>query len=94
LETSKPDYLEVLPGVMPDIIKEVKVHTNLPIIAGGFIRTQEDIATILASGATAVTTSHRELWQLGSSAIKKGMASSTHDEVNSSENTGQLNRHL
>jgi glycerol uptake operon antiterminator len=72
LETSKPDYLEVLPGVMPEIIKEVKEHTKLPIIAGGFIRTQEDIDIILASGATAVTTSHRELWKLVRTGLKLG----------------------
>lgn len=62
LQNSKPDYLEVLPGVLPDIIREVKSGTHTPILAGGFIRTREEIDTVLEAGATAVTTSHRELW--------------------------------
>ncbi|MFB5189141.1 glycerol-3-phosphate responsive antiterminator [Alicyclobacillus fastidiosus] len=65
LASSKPDYIEVLPGVLPDVIREVKQGTKLPILAGGFIRTPEDIHAILESGATAVTTSHRDLWSFG-----------------------------
>ncbi|GMA61248.1 hypothetical protein GCM10025859_16880 [Alicyclobacillus fastidiosus] len=65
LASSKPDYIEVLPGVLPDVIREVKHGTKLPILAGGFIRTPEEIRSILESGATAVTTSHRDLWSFG-----------------------------
>lgn len=62
LKHSQPDYLEVLPGILPDIIREVKGGTKLPILAGGFIRTPQEIESVLASGATAITTSHKELW--------------------------------
>lgn len=63
LKTSQPDYLEVLPGVLPSVIQEVRERTRLPILSGGFIRTQEDIRAALRAGATAVTTSSRELWR-------------------------------
>lgn len=62
LSHSKPDYLEVLPGVLPDIISEVRTGTNTPVLAGGFIRTRAEIDSILQAGATAITTSHRDLW--------------------------------
>lgn len=39
VEKTKPDYLEVLPGAMPWMIKEVKERTNTKIFAGGLIRT-------------------------------------------------------
>lgn len=63
LSNSQPDFVEVLPGVMPEVITELKSATSVPILAGGFIRTEKDIQLTLASGATAVTTSHRALWR-------------------------------
>lgn len=62
LSNSQPDFVEVLPGVMPEVIAELKAGTSVPILAGGFIRTPKDIELTLAAGAAAVTTSHRELW--------------------------------
>ncbi len=59
---AKPDYLEVLPGILPDIIREVGSKTDIPILAGGFIRTREEVDDVLAAGATAVTTSLAKLW--------------------------------
>ena len=59
---NKPDYIEVLPGAMPWMIKEVKEKLNIPVLAGGLIRTKEDVHRALEAGATAITTSKRELW--------------------------------
>jgi glycerol uptake operon antiterminator len=58
----KPDYIEVLPGIVPTVIKEVNDRTGLPIIAGGLIRTNEDIQNAYNGGAVAVTTSRSGLW--------------------------------
>lgn len=63
LDKMRPDYIEVLPGVMPDIIREVKERSGIPIIAGGLIRTQEHVRHALEAGASAITTSRKELWQ-------------------------------
>ncbi len=63
LERTKPDYIEVLPGIMPHIIREVHERTGIPIFAGGLIRTVEDVENAVAAGATAVTTSRAELWK-------------------------------
>ena len=62
LQYSKPDYLEVLPGILPDIIREVKSGTDIPILTGGFIRTRAEIEAVLDAGATAITTSRKDLW--------------------------------
>lgn len=62
IERTKPDFIEVLPGAMPWIIKEIKERTDIPIFAGGFIRTIEEVDNALQAGATAVTTSKVELW--------------------------------
>ncbi|TCT26479.1 glycerol uptake operon antiterminator [Melghiribacillus thermohalophilus] len=58
----KPDYVEVLPGIIPRMIKEVSEKTGLPVIAGGLIRTSKDVEMALQAGASAVTTSHIDLW--------------------------------
>lgn len=59
----RPDFIEVLPGVVPDLITEVRERTGIPIFAGGFIRTKEDVEKALEAGATAVTTSNTTLWK-------------------------------
>ncbi|GED02383.1 glycerol-3-phosphate responsive antiterminator [Bacillus atrophaeus] len=59
----KPDFIEVLPGIVPSLIKEIKEKTGIPIFAGGFIRTEQDVEQALKAGATAVTTSDTKLWK-------------------------------
>lgn len=58
----KPDYIEILPGIIPAVIKEVKEKTGIPVIAGGLIRTEEDISLAYKGGAVAISTSQAELW--------------------------------
>ncbi|OLS35437.1 glycerol-3-phosphate responsive antiterminator [Bacillus sp. MRMR6] len=59
----KPDYIEVLPGIIPSIIQEVHEKTGIPILAGGFIKSEQDVLQALTAGATAVTTSRQNLWK-------------------------------
>jgi glycerol uptake operon antiterminator len=63
IERTQPDFIEVLPGVMPHIITEVRDRVGIPIFAGGLIRSIIDVEHALQAGATAVTTSQVELWQ-------------------------------
>ena len=63
LERSQPDYIEVLPGVLPEMIAEVKEKAGIPIFAGGLIRTVAEVERAIEAGATAVTTSRTELWK-------------------------------
>ncbi|MEI2358196.1 glycerol-3-phosphate responsive antiterminator [Mesobacillus zeae] len=63
LKKTLPDYIEVLPGAMPAMITEVKDHVDIPVIAGGFIRTASDVENALAAGAVAVTSSQNDLWK-------------------------------
>jgi len=58
----QPDYIEVLPGIIPSILKEIQEKTGIPVIAGGLIRTKEDVENSLKNGAFAVTTSNTDLW--------------------------------
>ena len=62
VSAAKPDYLEVLPGLVPKAIAHLYHTLNVPIIAGGMITDTDDIVQAISSGAIAVSTSRRELW--------------------------------
>ncbi|MCM3004692.1 glycerol-3-phosphate responsive antiterminator [Priestia koreensis] len=64
LKKVQPDYIELLPGVIPSFIEEVAKETGIPVLAGGLIRAEEEVKRALASGASAVTTSNKELWDV------------------------------
>ena len=68
IEKSKPDAVEVLPGVA--FLQVADRFNNLPIpcIAGGLIRSADTVKQILAGGCRAVSTSNVELWKLNSPA--------------------------
>ncbi|WP_181347317.1 glycerol-3-phosphate responsive antiterminator [Thalassobacillus sp. CUG 92003] len=59
---TKPDYVELLPGVLPNMIEELGNQIDVPIIAGGLIRTEEEREAALAAGACSVSTSRTDLW--------------------------------
>jgi len=59
----KPDAIELLPASMSaSVVQEVIHKTGLPILAGGLVRTQEDIDQAIERGISAVSTSRHELW--------------------------------
>ncbi|WP_313894015.1 glycerol-3-phosphate responsive antiterminator [Psychrobacillus sp.] len=62
IERTQPDFIEILPGVIPQLISEVHTRTGIPIISGGLIRSVEHVQDALDAGAKAVTTSNTELW--------------------------------
>ncbi|WP_322907809.1 glycerol-3-phosphate responsive antiterminator [Paenibacillus campi] len=62
LEKTQPDYIEVLPGVVPHMIHEIVQRAGVPVFAGGLIRTVEDVEQALKAGATAITTSNPQLF--------------------------------
>lgn len=60
----RPDFIEVLPGVMPRIIRQIGAMIETPVIAGGLIRTREDVVEALEAGAIAVSTTNPGVWQM------------------------------
>jgi glycerol uptake operon antiterminator len=59
---SRADVLEVLPGILPDVIAELVPRAGRPLIAGGLIKTREQCRAALAAGAWAISTSDHSLW--------------------------------
>ena len=64
IKSSKPDMIEVMPGIATKVIAKLKGQLNIPIIGGGLVDTADEVRAILRSGASGVSTSKRELWEL------------------------------
>lgn len=60
-ETNYIDAMEILPGVIPKIIKKITMESSIPVIAGGLICDEEDVEIALNSGAMAVSTTKLNL---------------------------------
>ena len=58
-----PDLIELVPGLMPKIIRQVHSLHRTPLIAGGLIRDKEDTMSALSAGAISISTSCEEAWQ-------------------------------
>ena len=64
LLTFQPDFMELMPGVMPKILKDVRGYTEIPLVAGGLISDKKDILAAFDAGVDAVSTTREELWGL------------------------------
>ena len=60
----RPDFIEVLPGVIPKIIKRICANSKIPVIAGGMITDKEDVMGALKAGAISVSSSNQDIWLL------------------------------
>ncbi|MBO5105672.1 MAG: glycerol-3-phosphate responsive antiterminator [Clostridia bacterium] len=63
LESSAPDLIEIIPGVISKVIERFS-GGSIPVIAGGLIETKAEVTAALASGAAAVSTGMHELWYI------------------------------
>jgi glycerol uptake operon antiterminator len=59
---SGPDIIEVLPGVILPTLAGLMPTLGIPLLAGGFIRTEADAEDVLKAGAAGITTSSPNLW--------------------------------
>ncbi len=64
LSQDDPDLIEVLPGVMPKVIRRLTGRTRKPVIAGGLISDKEDVMAALSAGAVAVSSTNPAIWSL------------------------------
>lgn len=55
------DAVEILPGLMPKVIRHITRLIDKPIIAGGLISDEEDVESAIDAGAVAVSTTKSSL---------------------------------
>ncbi|NIM97714.1 MAG: glycerol-3-phosphate responsive antiterminator [candidate division Zixibacteria bacterium] len=65
VSNSKPDAIEILPGlIVPKIMKRLRAKTSIPVIAGGLITEPQEVKDILASGAVGISTTSFDLFRV------------------------------
>jgi glycerol uptake operon antiterminator len=64
IEKSRPDAVELLPGVAVPQVADRFRDLSIPFIAGGLVRTPEAVKEILATGCKAVSTTNAKLWEM------------------------------
>ncbi len=64
IRISKPDIIELMPGIVTKKIREFSQIVHMPIIAGGIIETEDEVREALDAGANLVSTGEKSLWSL------------------------------
>ena len=64
LERDRPDLVEILPGIIPGVIREITEKTTIPLIAGGLIRSKPEVIQALQAGGIAVSSSCPDVWEM------------------------------
>ncbi len=59
-----PDAVEIMPGIMPNITKQLSFELDMPVIVGGLVSEEKDIRKALENGALGISTSSKELWEI------------------------------
>lgn len=60
----RPDALDILPGLMPEMIRRVHAGTGIPVLTGGLITDKHQVMAALSAGALAVSTTLPEIWDM------------------------------
>lgn len=60
---TRPDYIEIMPGVIGKIIRQF-ANGPIPVIVGGLIDTKQEAEDALKNGAIAISTSKKDLWYI------------------------------
>ena len=58
------DAIEILPGLLFKIIKEISSTLDKPLISGGLISEKVDVVETLKNGATCISTTKKEIWYM------------------------------
>lgn len=64
VHVARPDAIEILPGLMPKVIRKVNGMLKIPVIAGGLISEKEDVVAALSAGAISVSSTNTDVWKL------------------------------
>ena len=63
IRRAEPQFVEILPALAYcEIAQQYSKVLDVPVLAGGLLKSQRDISTILEAGALGVSTSHQGLW--------------------------------
>ena len=63
VKKTKPSMIELMPGIIPRVIRRFAQAVEIPVIAGGLITHKDQIIEALSCGAIGVSTGNQVLWR-------------------------------
>lgn len=64
IKNINPDAIEILPAVIPKIIRRICQRVRHPVIAGGLIEDVQEVREALEEGAWAISVTKEEIWDI------------------------------
>lgn len=64
IKNVNPDAIEILPAVIPKIIRRIRQRVSHPVIAGGLIEEKSEVESALKEGARAISVSKEDIWDI------------------------------
>lgn len=64
IKNINPDAIEILPAVIPKIIRRICQRVRHPVIAGGLIEDVQEVKEALEEGAWAISVTKEEIWNI------------------------------
>lgn len=64
VKTARPDVIEILPAMMPKIVRKICRISQTPVIAGGLVMNKEDVMSLLQAGVVSVSSTNQDIWFL------------------------------
>ena len=64
LAAFQPDFMEIMPGMMPKILRQIREITSVLLVAGGLLSDKQDIMAAFQAGVDAVSTTKEDLWEV------------------------------
>ena len=64
LHAVRPDFIEILPALMPKVISRICDLSPVPVIAGGLISDKEDVMQMIQAGAISISSTNEKVWFL------------------------------
>ena len=61
IELFRPDAVEIMPGVMPKILKIMREYTDIPLIAGGLLSDKKDVMAAFEAGVDAISATNEDV---------------------------------
>ncbi|GGH13135.1 glycerol uptake operon antiterminator regulatory protein [Paenibacillus segetis] len=63
INSTKPDEVELMPGLMPRVTRELKAMIEQPLIVGGLIRHEHELIEAIESGADYISSGDPMIWR-------------------------------
>lgn len=58
----EPDAVELMPGLMPRVVSDVRRSVACPIVTAGLIKHVDEVARVIEAGASAAAIGKSDLW--------------------------------